>query len=694
MRNIVKNLKPYWRTVLIIMFFLLVEALSDLMLPEYTSNIIDVGIQNGGIEHIIPEQITTEDFTKAETFMTEQERSSWENLYEKTGNLYERRELNKEALEKADDELLLPIVRAYQLENLSKEELQAMLDTIGDSTLISMGIAFAGECDAKAGMDMDAIRSAYLWKSGAKMLFMTLLNCAVAVCAGYFSSRTGASVGRDLRRKVYHNVIGFSNAEIDKFSTASLITRSTNDVQQVQMVSTMGLRLVLFAPIMGLGSLYKVLNAKADMAWIVGAGVGAVFIVIIFLMVVAMPKFKIMQDLVDRLNLVSREILTGMSVIRAFGREKEEEKRFDVANQDLKKTQLFVNRAMVFMMPGMMLIMYLMILSITWVSAKKIDAGTMQVGAMTAFISYSMQVVTSFLVVTVMSIIIPRAAVAANRIEEIVSSKSSIENPEKILKIEDENSGIDPAELEFHNVHFRYPGAEHDVLSDISFKAEPGKTTAIIGSTGSGKSTLINLIPRFYDVTEGKITLGGVDIRDLEIKDLRSRLGLAPQKAILFSGTIESNIKFGKSDASQEVVRESAEIAQAEEFIMEKEEGYQSFISQGGSNVSGGQKQRLAIARVIAKNPYVYLFDDSFSALDMKTDAALRRELEKKTGNASVIIVTQRVSTIINADNILVLDDGKLVGQGTHEELLKSCEVYMQIAMSQLSAKELGIEGA
>ena len=518
------------------------------------------------------------------------------------------------------------------------------------------------------------------------MLGISLLMAVVTVLVSLFASRAGAGVGRDLRGKVFQNVVGFSNTEMDKFSTASLITRSTNDVQQVQMVSTMFLRMLAYAPVLGIGGIIKVVNTGAGMGWVIVFAVLLILAVVGILMSVAMPKFKLMQKLVDKVNLVSREILTGLSVIRAFGREKKEEERFDDANRDLTKTMLFTNRVMTFMMPAMMLIMNGLTVLIVWVAANKIDEGTMQVGAMTAFITYAMMIVMSFLMITMMSVMLPRAAVAAERIEEVINTHSSITDKEDVKKPE-----INKGRIQFHHVNFKYPGAERNVLEDIHFTAEPGKTTAIIGSTGCGKSTLVNLIPRLYDVTEGSITLDGQDIRDMKLEDLRDEIGMVPQKGVLFSGTIASNLKFGRPEASDEEMEEAAAIAQATEFIEEKNRRYDSEISQGGTNVSGGQKQRLSIARAIVKNPKIFIFDDSFSALDLKTDAALRKALSVKTKESTVIIVAQRISTIMNADQIIVLDEGRMAGIGTHEELMRDCEVYRQIASSQLSGKELGI---
>ena len=519
------------------------------------------------------------------------------------------------------------------------------------------------------------------------MVGMALLMGVVTVLVGLFASRVGAGIGRDLREKVFKRVVGFSNVEMDQFSTASLITRSTNDIQQIQMVSVMVLRMVAYAPILGIGGVLKVMKTGAGMEWIIVLAIIVILGYVMLLVSLAMPKFKLMQKLVDNINLVSREILTGLSVIRAFGREDKEEERFDGANKELTKTTLFTNRVMTFMMPGMSMIMYCITLGIVWVAAGRIDKGSMQVGTMTAFITYAMLIVMSFLMLSAMSIMLPRAGVAAERIDEVIRTNSTVNDPKEPVT-EADHRGV----IRFNHVDFRYPGAKEDVLSDIDFVTEPGKITAIIGSTGCGKSTLVNLIPRFYDVTGGSIELDGHDIRDYTLSELRESIGFVPQKGILFSGTIASNLRFGKADASDEQIKKAADIAQASEFIETKNDRYESSIAQGGSNVSGGQKQRLAIARAIAKDPHIYVFDDSFSALDMKTDARLRAALAEVTENASVIIVAQRISTIIHADQILVLDDGKIVGKGTHEELLKNCDVYMQIAQSQLSAKELGLD--
>lgn len=718
MSKIFKNLIPYWRWIILIFVFLIAQAYCDLALPAYTSDIIDVGIQDHGIEHILPKEITSEDYQMAQTFMLSDEKEKFTDCYEaqdasKSDDSVAKYKLtaDSDTLDKLDEELLVPLVMAYQAfqsgeqmdvdasaipqgvaldDTMIKQirsKVQDKIDAVGSATLKSMGVTFATKCDENAGIDVDASQVAYLWKAGAKMAAFAAIMLIAACVVGFAASKVGAAVGRDLREKTFSKVVGFSNAEINKFSTASLITRSTNDIQQIQMVTTMMLRMVLYAPIVGIGGIIKVAQTKSGMEWVIAIAVAAIMVFIFTLVGIAMPKFKIMQSLVDKVNLVSREILTGLSVIRAFGREKEEEKRFDEANRELTRTQLFTNRVMTFMMPGMSMIMYCITLGIVWVAAGRIDKGSMQVGTMTAFITYAMMIVMSFLMLSAMSIMLPRAGVAAERIDEVIKTNSTVNDPKEPVT-EADHRGV----IRFNHVDFRYPGAKEDVLSDIDFVAEPGKTTAIIGSTGCGKSTLVNLIPRFYDVTGGSIELDGHDIRDYTLSELRESIGFVPQKGILFSGTIASNLRFGKADASDEQIKKAADIAQASEFIETKNDRYESSIAQGGSNVSGGQKQRLAIARAIAKDPHIYVFDDSFSALDMKTDARLRAALAEVTENASVIIVAQRISTIIHADQILVLDDGKIVGKGTHEELLKNCDVYMQIAQSQLSAKELGLD--
>ena len=709
MGRIIKNLKPYWKTIIIIVLLLILQAVCDLALPQYTSDIIDTGIQNSGVEHVIPEAITASEYEKAQLFMTAQEKEQWISLYQRDNDIYRCKEKSEKKLDEYDSLLVLPLLIVGQMEEADaaqmqqvsmmgavtdevvqqeRENTQKTIDTMGESFVHAMGVSYAVKQDTLAGLDIHSIQTRYLLIAGGKMVVMALLIAVTTVLVGLAASKVAAGIGRDMRVSVYKNVMSFSNAEMDKFSTASLITRTTNDIQQIQMVTVLSLRMVAYAPILGIGGIIKVMNTNSGMEWVIAVAVVSIMCLVLLLMMIAMPKFKQMQKLVDAVNLVSREILTGLSVIRAFGREKKEEERFDNANKNLTKTMLFTNRVMTFMMPAMTLIMYGINVLIIWVAAHRIDEGVMQVGSMTAFITYTMQIVMSFLMLTMMSIFMPRAIVSANRIDEVLNQKSSIADKTNPKFIKDKKGVV-----VFDHVHFCYPGAKTDAIEDVSFVAEPGKTTAIIGSTGCGKTTLINLIPRLYDVTKGSITIDGYDVRDVSMQDLRSEIGYVPQKGILFSGTIASNLRFGKDDASDKDIKEAASIAQATDFIESKEEQYNAHIAQGGTNVSGGQKQRLAIARAIAKNPKVYIFDDSFSALDLKTDAALRKALSEKMEESTMIIVAQRVSTIIYADQILVMEDGKIVGKGTHRELMKNCEVYQQIAKSQMSEKELDIEG-
>lgn len=712
MFKIFRYMKDQWYWIVFVIVLLIVQAQCDLSLPEYTSKIIDTGIQNQGIEHGVPELITGEEYQKLTMFMTKEEQADWESIYEETddGNYYLTITEDPERWTEADQEFQTVILLNASMRKMSEESLQTMTEKmlqaqesdrnqmirqmreemesqteqIGSTMLTSIAISYAAEEYQAAGGDIHALQRQYLLKTGGKMLALTLLMAAAAIAAGFLAARIGAKVGMELRGKVFKKVVTFTNREMDQFSTASLITRSTNDIQQVQMVSTMMLRMLIYAPILGIGGVIHVLNTGAGMEWIILVAVVTILVFVGILMKIAMPKFKQMQQKVDGLNLISREILTGLMVIRAFVREDVEEERFDEANKDLTKTMLFTNRVMTFMMPVMMLLMNGVSVLIVWVAANRIDAGVMQVGTMTAFITYTMQIVMAFLVICMFSIMLPRAGVAANRIEEVLDTEVLVQDAEGAGELTDVKGYV-----EFHHVDFKYPGAEECVLEDIDFTAEPGKTTAIIGSTGCGKSTLIQLIPRFYDVTNGRITIDGTDIREVTQESLRNQIGLVPQKGILFSGTIASNLRFGKEDATEAELEKAAEIAQATEFINEKSEKYDSSIAQGGSNVSGGQKQRLSIARAIAKNPKIYIFDDSFSALDFKTDAALRKALGDNVKDSTVIIVAQRISTILHADQILVLDDGRIVGKGTHESLLKDCEVYQQIARSQLSEQEI-----
>ena len=712
MFKIFRYMKDQWYWIVLEIVLLIVQAQCDLSLPEYTSKIIDTGIQNQGIEHGVPELITGEEYQKLTMFMTKEEQADWESIYEETddGNYHLTITEDPERWTEADQEFQTVILLNASMRKMSEESLQTMTEKmlqaqesdrdqmirqmreemesqteqIGSTMLTSIAISYAAEEYQAAGGDIHALQRQYLLKTGGKMLALTLLMAAVAIAAGFLAARIGAKVGMELRGKVFKKVVTFTNREMDQFSTASLITRSTNDIQQVQMVSTMMLRMLIYAPILGIGGVIHVLNTGAGMEWIILVAVVTILVFVGILMKIAMPKFKQMQQKVDGLNLISREILTGLMVIRAFVREDVEEERFDEANKDLTKTMLFTNRVMTFMMPVMMLLMNGLSVLIVWVAANRIDAGVMQVGTMTAFITYTMQIVMAFLVICMFSIMLPRAGVAADRIEEVLDTEVLVQDAEGAGELTDVKGYV-----EFHHVDFKYPGAEECVLEDIDFTAEPGKTTAIIGSTGCGKSTLIQLIPRFYDVTNGRITIDGTDIREVTQESLRNQIGLVPQKGILFSGTIASNLRFGKEDATEAELEKAAEIAQATEFINEKSEKYDSSIAQGGSNVSGGQKQRLSIARAIAKNPKIYIFDDSFSALDFKTDAALRKALGDNVKDSTVIIVAQRISTILHADQILVLDDGRIVGKGTHESLLKDCEVYQQIARSQLSEQEI-----
>lgn len=716
-----RYMKNQWYWILLIIVLLVIQAQCDLSLPEYTSKIIDTGIQNHGIEYGVPERIRKEEYEAIANFLTTKEQEDWTGIYDEQGDIYVLNIADdKTAREQADDEFRMGILTRVSVKRMQEEaagnaetagnenglgvlgsdslsaemrdqmieelrdKLEEQMNQVGDTMIQSMVISYAAEEYQAAGGDLDALQQRYLLITGGKMLALTLLMVAVAIMSGFLSARIGARIGMELRDKVFRKVVTFTNREMDKFSTASLITRSTNDIQQVQMVSTMMLRMLIYAPILGIGGVIHVLNTGAGMEWIILVAVVAILLFVGLLMLIAMPKFKLMQEKVDNVNLVSREILTGLMVIRAFVREDTEEKRFDEVNRNLTRTMLFTNRVMTFMMPIMMLLMNGISVLIIWVAANRIDAGVMQVGTMTAFITYTMQIVMAFLVICVFSIMLPRAGVAVGRIEEVLGTEVLVNDAKDAEELK-ECQGL----LQFQHVSFRYPGAEEDVLEDIDFTARPGETTAIIGSTGCGKSTLIHLIPRFYDVTEGKITIDGKDIRTLTQASLREQIGLVPQKGVLFSGTIASNLRFGKEDATDEEIKKAAQIAQAEEFISEKSEGYESSISQGGSNVSGGQKQRLSIARAIAKNPRIYIFDDSFSALDFKTDAALRKALGENVQSSTVIIVAQRISTILHANQILVLDDGKIVGKGTHQELMNSCDVYQQIARSQLSEQEL-----
>ena len=716
MFKVLKNLKESWISVITIVLLLIVQAAGDLTLPDYTSKIVNVGIQNGGIENVAPEVIRKSEMENMLIFTEEDDKilASYEEIskdnldsaeYEKlvkkypaleNESLYKIKKISSSEQDELDSLMAKPLMMLSVTKQMPKEQLDQMLETVNqkiddmqESILEQAAIQEVKNEYKAIGMNTDSIQNQYIIMAGLKMLGISLIIMISAISIMCLSARVAARLAKTLREKVFKKVLRFSNKEFSEYSTASLITRSTNDIQQIQGLIAILFRVLVYAPIIGIGGFLRVLNQSDNsMAWIIGVAIIAILFVVATLFIIAMPRFKKLQQLIDKLNLVAREILTGLPVIRAFNTEKKEEKRFDKANMDLTKTNLFVNRAMSFMMPTLMLIMNGISLLIVWVGAHGIDNGTMQVGNMMAFIQYTMQIVMSFLMISMVSIMLPRASVSANRINEIIETDEAIKDSKEPKKLNPNKKGL----VEFKNVSFRYPDSDEEVLSDISFTAEPGKTTAIIGSTGSGKSTIVNLIPRFYDVTSGNLLIDGVDIKDISNKDLRKIIGFVPQKGILFSGTIESNIKYGNPNMSDEQMIEAAQIAQATEFIESKPEKYQEPIAQGGSNVSGGQKQRLSIARAIAIDPEILVFDDSFSALDFKTDSILRAELAKKTQDKTVIIVAQRINTILNADQIIVLEDGKVVGKGTHEELIKTNETYKQIALSQLSAKELNLE--
>ena len=722
MIKLMKYLKRSAGYVILIVVLLFLQAYCDLSLPDYTSRIVNVGIQQKGIEDGVPEKIRVSTMDSLRLFMDEEAVADTEAAYMEDGDLYVLDpHVDKETREKLNEDfgkpmLILaglteggeetegmlsamglpegtdPLQAIMQMPEEARDQMtSAMEEQIGEmpeSIVTQAAVSFVGAEYEAIGEDVDAIQMDYIISAGIRMILMALLIMAASVSVVFLSSRVAAALGHDIRADVYRKVIGFSSSEYHKFSTASLITRSTNDVQQVQLMMAMMFRIVLYAPILGLGGVLRVLQTNSSMTWILGVGVVLILVLIGMLFAIAMPKFTKLQTLIDRLNLVTREILTGILVIRAFSREKHEEERFEDANATLTKTNLFVNRCMTFMMPCMMLIMNGISVLIIYNGSYAVDGGNMQVGDMMAFIQYAMQIIMAFLMITAMSIMLPRANVAALRIVEVLETENSLEEPENPVAPASDVQGT----VEFDHVSFAYPDAGENVLTDISFKAEKGKTLAVIGSTGSGKSTLINLIPRFYDVTEGCVKVDGVDVRRMSQKDLRDRLGYVPQKGVLFSGTIDSNIRYGKTDISDSEVEKAAKIAQAAEFIEEKPKGYQAPVAQGGTNVSGGQKQRLSIARAIAKKPEILIFDDSFSALDFKTDRTLREALKENTKDTTTIIVAQRISTILNADQILVLDDGRMAGLGTHRELMKNCEVYRQIAMSQLSEEELANE--
>lgn len=723
MKKIFGFLMQQKRAVFLILILLIIQAICELSLPQYTSNIVDVGIMTSGIDCTVPDCIRETQLTAIKSFLFREDLENVEsnyvtinheklstddlktyekkyplivseNICEWRGNEEQRKELEIpfakailaiSALSKEGMDIsVVASMPADQREGIIRN-IDTQLNGLDDSMITNMAISYTTSEYETIGLDMEAIQNRYILTTGGKMIGLSLLVMFVTIIVCYLSARAAGSIGRDLRSRIFKKVVSFSNTELDRFSTASLITRSTNDIQQVQMVSVFLLRIVIYAPILGIGGILKVMDTDTSMTWIIAVGVVMIILLVGLLFLVAMPKFKLMQTLVDKLNLVTREILTGIPVIRAFSTEKYEEKRFDKANKDLTKTMLFTTRAMTLMMPSMSLLINGITLAIVWFGAKNIDTGSLQVGEMLAFITYAMQIVMSFLMITMVSIMLPRAGVAANRISEVLQTEPILHDPENPKDASKRGKGI----VEFDHVSFRYPDADGYTLHDISFTAKPGETTAIIGSTGSGKSTLVNLIPRFYDVTEGTVKIDGIDVREMKQSSLRDKLGFVPQKAVLFTGTIASNIKYGKENADLNDIKNAARIAQSTDFIEAKEEQYDSPIAQGGNNVSGGQKQRLSIARAIAREPEILVFDDSFSALDFKTDVALRKALKEETNQSTVIVVAQRISTILNAEQILVLDEGRIVGKGTHAELMENCDVYYEIATSQLSSKEL-----
>ena len=754
MLKIFKHLRNSSFIIFIIILLLAGQASCELSLPTYTSNIINIGIQQSGIENSVPEVIRKSEMDKLFIFLSDKNKNTILNNYKLLNKnslsdeeynkykdsypalsdeeIYLLNTKDKDIIKKLDNILGKPELIVYGLEsddesakmiqqqmknnmtsnmsisnanqNLENMDMFAMLQSMPkkqknnlikemDNQLINLpdamisqsAVSFVKNEYNEIGIDTGKLQTQYILTTGAKMIGITILSVVAAITVGFLASRVGASLGRTLRSKTFEKVMRFSSKEMTEFSTASLITRSTNDIQQIQQMTVMMLRMVFFAPFMAIGGIYKALSTNASMAWIIGVAVLGVVVIVGILFATVMPRFKKLQNLVDRLNLVTREILTGLPVIRAFSTERFEEKRFDGVNKDLTKVNMFVNRMMSCMMPAMMLVMNAISVLIVWVGAKNIDTGAMQVGDMMAFIQYTMQIVMSFLMISMISVMLPRAAVSANRINEVLEKDIIIKEDKNPQAFDASKKGL----VEFKNVSFKYPDADEDILHDINFTANSGETTAFIGSTGSGKSTLINLILRFHDVTKGEIKVDGVNIKNVRLHDLREKIGYVPQKGVLFSGTIDSNLRYGKKDATQEDIIKAAKIAQSIDFINDKEDKFDSEISQGGSNVSGGQKQRLSIARAIAKDPEIFIFDDSFSALDFKTDAKLRKALKSETSNSTVLIVAQRISTILDADQIVVLDEGRIVGKGTHKELLKNCEIYKEIALSQLSKEEL-----
>ena len=747
MKKLLKYLRPFAGAIIVAIMLLFVQAISDLSLPSYMSNIVNIGIQQKGIEDAVPKAIKSSELNKLLLFTNSDDKKVVEDNYK----LIRKEELSDDDYEKyikqypelANEDIYVLDTKSkdvkrklneilgrpmlitslfesgdatkvmgdsgnvmaapegvdmanmdpfMMLSNMPEDQvleiikkINEKLDEMPESMVTQSAVTYVREQYKELGIDIDKVQTNYLFMAGAKMLGVALIGTIAAVIVTFIAARIAAALGRNLRKDVFNKVVGFSNAEFDRFSTASLITRTTNDIQQIMMLIVMGLRIVFYAPILGIGGIVKVVKSGAGMGWVIVVAVVSILSLVGVLFVFAIPKFKIVQKLVDKLNLVTRESLTGMLVIRAFSTEKYEEEKFERANMNLTKTNLFVNRAMSMMMPLMMFIMNGVTLLIVWVGSHRVDSGVMQVGDMMAFMQYVMQIIMAFLMISMVSVILPRALVSAGRVSEVLNTDIAIKNIENPVSFKVEEKG----EIEFKNVSFKYPGADEYILKDINFKAKSGETTAFIGSTGSGKSTLINLIPRFYDVTSGEILIDGENIKNVSLHDLREKIGFVPQKGMLFSGTIESNLKYGGEHISDEYMHKAAEIAQATEFISSKESGFNTEISQGGTNVSGGQKQRLAIARALAKNSEIFIFDDSFSALDFKTDAKLRKAINEELSDSTLLIVAQRISTIMNADQILVLDEGKVVGKGTHKELMENCEVYRQIALSQLSKEEL-----
>ena len=753
MLKLLKHLKPFIGSFIIAIALLFVQAICDLSLPDYMSDIVNVGIQQGGVENAVPKVIQSSELDKLFIFMSDDDKNvimddyellnketlssdeynNYLNHYPELENedLYKLNVKGEEKIDKLNSIFSKPMLIVYMLETeglkgvsndgnmmtemiqlpagvdlstmdtfevlkmMSKDQINQMLssideklDSMPESMITQSATSYVKLQYKNIGINIDKLQSNYVILAGAKMVGIALISMLATVIVSFIAARVGAALGRNLRKNVFNKVVGFSNSEFDEFSTASLITRTTNDIQQIIMLVVMGLRVVFYAPILGVGGVLKVINTGASMGWVIGVAVISILLLVIVLFSFAMPKFKSVQKLVDRLNLVTRESLTGMLVIRAFSTQKYEEDKFEVANKNLTRTNLFVNRIMTTMMPLMMFIMNAITLLIVWVGAHRIDEGIMQVGTMMAFMQYTMQIIMAFLMISMVSVILPRAMVSAQRVSEVLQVDVSIKDIEKTQMFNAQEKGT----IEFKNVSFRYPGADEDVIHDVSFKALPGETTAFIGSTGSGKSTLINLIPRFYDATQGEILIDGVNIKNVSQHDLREKIGFIPQKGLLFSGTIESNLKYGGENITDEDMIKASEIAQAMEFISSKEERFNTEIAQGGTNVSGGQKQRLAIARAIAKKPEIFVFDDSFSALDFKTDANLRKAINTELNESTLLIVAQRISTIMGANQIIVLDEGKVVGKGTHKELMENCEVYQQIALSQLSKEELSNE--